>query len=59
MLTGAEAKQEVVRCEEEDPWNIKQRSDGKPTWAVVYVGKYANGRDAYRKERWKTWTLEP
>jgi hypothetical protein len=46
MLTGAEERREIVQCEEEDPWNIKQRSVGKPTWATVYVGNDANGKGA-------------
>jgi hypothetical protein len=57
MLKGVEAKEEVVRSEQEDPWNVKQRSEGKPTWAVVYVGKNVAGRDAEWKKRWETWTL--
>ena len=57
MLTGIEAKEEVVRWENEDPYNVKQRSEGKPTWATIAVGKYANGRDEKWKDRWETWVL--
>ncbi len=56
MLTGAEAKEEIIRCEIEDPWNIKQRREGKPTWATVYVGKNPNEKGAKWKARWETWT---
>jgi hypothetical protein len=58
MLAGVEAKAEVVRWESEDPYNVKQRAEGKPIWATVAVGKYAPpGREAEWKERWKNWTL--
>ena len=56
MLTGAEAKEKVFRCEEEDPWNMKQRREGKPTFPTVSVGKNGGGKDAEWKERWETWT---
>jgi len=51
MLTGAEAKEEVI-------WYERERQvEGKSPFAGIHVGKWAKGRDALWKERWKTWNL--
>ncbi len=60
MLQGADAKKEVVQCEKEDPWNVKQQSEGKATWAMVYIGKNPDeaAKEALWKKLWETWNLE-
>lgn len=58
MLTGREAKVKIELCETEDPWNIKRRAEGKPTWATVSIGGKTLSEDAVGwKHRWETWKL--
>ena len=59
MLTGVEAKKEVVRSENEDPSNVRNRSEGKHIWTGVDVGRVLSEDAVGWKRRWEIWTLNP